>query len=69
MTTPSRRVSAESLADWLCTEPLAKRALQHSITEAELINELFQDLKWLRAELTQCIVNSPPFIFPLDPSH
>jgi hypothetical protein len=57
---PSRRVSRESLGDWAQIDPLALRALQSGMTEAELIHALLEDRQRLKERLAEALFTSPP---------
>ena len=57
---PSRRVSRESLGDWAQIDPLAWRALQSGMTEAELIHALLEDRQRLKERLAAALFTSPP---------
>ena len=56
---PSRRVSRESLGDWAQIDPLAWRALQSGMTEAELIHALMDDRQQLKERLAAALFTSP----------
>ena len=57
---PSRRLSRESLGDWVKKDPLARNALAYGFTEAELIHALLKEKEQLLEQLTESIKNQPP---------